>query len=122
LEVLLSQQEVFYAVQYCFGLVVSHAARRHPHLATQQKLGLLPQRGLGLGAADYFVADVHRSSLMDDLIRRSAANLLAISLALANDVGGDAYEDIVASGDKPSALSDDSLATVGEETLEFDQK
>ena len=56
---------------------------------------------------------------MDDLIRRSAANLLAISLALADDIG-DAHEDIAASADKPSALSDDSLATVDEEALKFD--
>lgn len=61
-------------------------------MAAQQKLGLLPQRRLGLGAADYFVADGHRPRVMDDLIRRSAANLLAISMALAADID-DAHED-----------------------------
>ena len=58
---------------------------------------------------------------MDDLIRRSAANLLAISLALAVDVG-DAHEDIAASANKSNALSEDSLASVDEEALKFDQK
>jgi hypothetical protein len=74
-------------------------------LATQQKLGLLPQRWTGFGAAGYFVIDAHRSRLMDDLIRRSAANLLAISMALAADID-DAHEDDAAWVDESPADSE----------------
>jgi len=119
LEVLLSQQEVFYAVQYCFSVVVPHAVGRHSHLATQQKLGLLPQRWLRLGAADYFVTDVHRPHVMDDLIRRSAANLLAISMALAADID-DVHEDGVALVCEPSADPAPSSQPTDQEVLKVE--
>ena len=87
-------------------------------MATQQKLGLLPQRRLECGAADYFVTDVHRPHLMDDLIRRSAANLLAISLALTDD----ADESSDASANEPAADSELSASTIDEKALQLTQK
>ena len=90
-------------------------------MATQQKLGLLPERRLGFGAADYFVADVYWSSLMDDLIRRSAANLLAISMTLAADFAG-AHENIATLVDEPSADSDPCSQPTDQEVLKVEQK
>jgi hypothetical protein len=113
----------FYAVQYRFGLAVSDAAGRHPHLATQQKLGLLPQRWTGFGLADYFVVDVYRSSLMTDFIRQSAANLLAITLAMAADFD-EVQKAVTRPSELPTGHANPSSLTTDEDTLtqKLDQK
>ena len=58
---------------------------------------------------------------MDDLIRRSAANLLAISMTLAADFAG-AHEDIPAMVDKQSAISAPPSEPTDQETLKVEQK
>lgn len=55
---------------------------------------------------------------MTDLIRHSAANLLAISLALAADTG-DTHEAIATLADKPTAQADPSSASLDEATLKL---
>ena len=56
---------------------------------------------------------------MDDLIRRSAANLLAISMALAADID-DPHEDIAAWVDEPSADSDPCSQSTDQEVLKME--
>ena len=56
---------------------------------------------------------------MDDLIRRSAANLLAISMALAADID-DAHEDGAAWVDEPSADSDPCSQPTDQEVLKVE--
>jgi hypothetical protein len=53
-----------YVVQCRFGFAVSHAAGRYSYLATQQELGLLPQRQFGFGVVDYFGAVVRGPNLI----------------------------------------------------------
>jgi hypothetical protein len=90
-------------------------------LAAQQKLGLLPQQRLGVGAVDYFAVDVHRSSLMTDLLRRSAANLLAISLAMAADLG-EAQDELALPADESTGQSNPSPLPNEEEGMELERK
>ena len=56
---------------------------------------------------------------MDDLIRRSAANLLAISMALAADID-DAHQDVAAWVDEPSADPAPSSQPTDQEALKVE--
>ena len=58
---------------------------------------------------------------MDDLIRRSAANLLAISMALAADID-DAHEDGAALVCDPSADPEPSSQPTDQEVLKVEWK
>ena len=58
---------------------------------------------------------------MTDLIRRSAANLLAISLTLAADLG-DAQENIPVTANQPTADVPASSLPTDEITVELEQK
>jgi hypothetical protein len=58
---------------------------------------------------------------MTDLLRRSAANLLAISLAMAADLD-DAHDEIAAPADEPTGHSDPSPLPNEEEGMEMEPK